>query len=209
MRFGVAVQTDMPHFCVWNQLQYAGNHTESRAKNRNHAHRATGNHFAMRGSHRRFHIHVLQRQILRRLVRFEHRDFFGKLHKLLRARRFIAQNRQLMLDQRMPNVVKFGVIQKFILFHDCISPCCSFSVFIIRMFRALEQASEHIPKPVRKNHFIYSFLQYFSSIALILAILLSCRSPPIYSQVRNSVTISSISPAPITRSPKASIFASL
>ena len=52
---------------------------------------------------RRFDVDWLDRQIDRRLICHEHRDLVDELLEDLRRRVAVAQNRQLVLNERMPD----------------------------------------------------------------------------------------------------------
>ena len=122
MCFGIPVKSDMSHFGVGNELQYSGDHTESRAQNRHNPDRAAGDHLTMRGRNRSFDVYVFEGKIFRRLIGFQHGDFFRQLHELLCSGVLVAQKRKFMLDERVVYQMKSGVVEKLVFFHKyCIS----------------------------------------------------------------------------------------
>ena len=101
MRDFVAVKPDVADLCRWHQSLDARDHAEARAENRNQGELSSGKHRSAAFFERRFDFHILERQVSERFEAFEHGDFFNQLAENIGTRFLVAQEGNLVLNQRM------------------------------------------------------------------------------------------------------------
>jgi hypothetical protein len=108
-RVVISVQTDVPNACAGDQAINTFDHTEPGAKNRYERELLPAHALADRGLEGRIDRRGLEREIVRRLVRHEHRDLVDQLLEDLRRRPAIAQNGELVLNQRVRDDAQRGI----------------------------------------------------------------------------------------------------
>src|ERR1041385_6639690 len=107
-RLVAAVKTDVPPEGGRDQLRNPFDHAEPGAQDRHERELLPRDLTAHRFLERRFDLDRLERQVLRDLVRHQHRDLVDELLEVTRAGAFVAQDRELVLDQRMRQHCEVG-----------------------------------------------------------------------------------------------------
>ena len=98
---GVAEQADVADLDVGHHADHAVHHAQTGAEDGNDGKLLAGDAAALGDGHRRLHVDLFQRQVAGRLIAHQHGDFGDKLAEFLHAGLFIAQDGQLVLDQRV------------------------------------------------------------------------------------------------------------
>jgi hypothetical protein len=96
----------MPHFGRRNEIENRIDHTQTSAQNGNQSH-AIGQDLRFGRHERRGYFGFSRVQVLRRLVGEQYRQSPQQLAKLGGRRRTVAQSREMMFDERVPDVVDF------------------------------------------------------------------------------------------------------
>ena len=100
-RLRIAVEADVADARRRDHVDDAAEHAEARAQDRHDADLLAREHLALALRDRRLDLDVLEREIARDLVRHEHGDLLEELAEILRARRLLAHERELVLDERV------------------------------------------------------------------------------------------------------------
>ena len=100
-RVMISVEADVPDARRWNEAKNPFHHPESGAQDRHERQFLSRDALADGLLERRFNRNRLEREIGRRLVGHQHRDLVDQLLEDLRRRALIAEQRHLVLHQRM------------------------------------------------------------------------------------------------------------
>jgi hypothetical protein len=109
-RVVIAVQSDVADARRGDEAQHPLHHPQPRAQDRHERQLLPADAPPRRRLERRLHRHGLERQLARRLVRHQHRELVDELLEDLRRRPTVAQQRQLVLHERMPREKEGGVL---------------------------------------------------------------------------------------------------
>src|SRR5256885_10108010 len=99
----IAVQSNVSDAGRRHESKNPLHHAETCAENRNEGQLLTTNVPSGGDLERGVYIARLEAQLTRRLVGHQHRDFVNQLLKMLRLGFLVAENRQLVLNKRMPD----------------------------------------------------------------------------------------------------------
>ena len=99
----VAVQADEAHLCGGQQGQHTVQHTHACAQDGHQSQLAASQHLGLCHGDGCFDLHLFQRQVTGRFVAQQGRDLANEVTELLGAGLLVAQNAQLVLQQRMLN----------------------------------------------------------------------------------------------------------
>ena len=99
----IAIEPDVADARAGHQAVDPLDHAEPRAQNRDERQLLPADAATHGPLERRVDDRLLEREVARRLVRHEHRDLVDQLLEDLRRSFAIAQNAQLVLDERMRN----------------------------------------------------------------------------------------------------------
>src|SRR5436853_4195717 len=99
----IAVQSNVSDAGRWHESKNPLHHAETCAENRNEGQLLTTYVPSGGDLERGVYIARLEAQLTRRLVGHQHRDFVNQLLKMLRLGFLVAENRQLVLNKRMPD----------------------------------------------------------------------------------------------------------
>src|SRR5215212_7177751 len=99
----VPVESDVPDASGGDKPQDSFNHSEASAQDRNQGQLLAADVLSNGGLERRLNIHWLDCQIDGCLISHQHRDLVDELLEDLRRGFVIAQYRQLVLNERMPD----------------------------------------------------------------------------------------------------------
>ena len=99
----VAVQADEAHLCSGQQGQHTVQHTHACAQDGHQSQLAASQHLGLCHGDGRLDLHLFQRQVTGRFVAQQGCDLANEVTELLGAGLLVAQNAQLVLQQRMLN----------------------------------------------------------------------------------------------------------
>ena len=99
----VAVQADEAHLCSGQQGQHTVQHTHACAQDGHQSQLAASQHLGLCHGDGCFDLHLFQRQVTGRFVAQQGRDLANEVTELLGTGLLVAQNAQLVLQQRMLN----------------------------------------------------------------------------------------------------------
>ena len=97
----ITVKANMTDLGRRNQSSNTVHHTKTCTKNRNNSQLLTGNHGSLASLNRSLNLYILKRKITKCLKTHKNCNLFNKLTEFICSRLFVAENRNLMLDQRM------------------------------------------------------------------------------------------------------------
>jgi hypothetical protein len=107
-RVVIAIESDMSDARRRHEFEDALDHSESGPEDRDERELLTGDPLADGSLERRLDSDILEREVGRRLVGHQHRDLVDELLEDLRRRAAIAENRDLVLDERMADERQSG-----------------------------------------------------------------------------------------------------
>ena len=111
----IAVKADVAHLSGRDKREDALHHAEAGAQNRHKRQFPPGDDARDGFAHGRLDLRLFQRKIAGGLIAHEHGDLTDELAEFLRARLFLSQVGQLVLNQRM-------IHHKYLVFHCVIPP---------------------------------------------------------------------------------------
>ena len=113
----VAIKTDMTDLCRRHHRQHRIQHTATGTKDRYESQLSACDLLCGHLRQGSLDLYILQGKVAGRLIAHQHCDLGNQLAKLFGAGVFIAEDRQLMLDQRMIKYRYFTHVNSFFLNH--------------------------------------------------------------------------------------------